>query len=161
MLGFRSTVTLVVFASTCWCQTVVEHSAATGTASGAAAGASGAGSAIGGVFGNLSKILEKASTPNTPVPQSATNTSSTQSAAVKPVERKPIDPALVTVGLTRAQLLERCGEPSSAVAANNIETLSYETITHDLLEIRLVNGVVATISAASQKKRPSAAVMLP
>ena len=161
MLGFRSAVAFVVFASISWCQTVVEHSTATGAASGAAAGASGAGSAVGGVFGNLSKILEKASTPNTPAPQSGTSVTPAPPAAVKPVELKPIDPALVTIGLTRAQLLERCGEPSSAVAANNIETLSYQTTTHDLLEIRLVNGVVAAISAASQKKRPPAAVILP
>lgn len=150
-------------ASAVWGQTAVEYSVGTAASSSAAAGASGAGRAIGGVFGSLGKVLGQAADKSSQAPATATGATSTPSA--KPVqspriEFKPVDPALVSAGMTRAEVISRCGEPPSSTTANSVETLSYETANHDILDVKLLNGVVSSSRLTPQKKRAPVALLL-
>lgn len=145
-------------------QTVVEHAVGTAAAAGASSGASGAGKAAGGVFGNLTKVLEKsaASTASTAKPAANPSTAPIQTSAPvaargKAPASRPIDPSVVVAGLTRAELIERCGSPSLAtqrtLAGSMIETFWYQTTTDDELEVQLTDGKVASSILASEKLR--------
>lgn len=151
-----------VFCAVAMCgQTIVEHSAATAGASTAAAGAKGAGKSIGGVFGGLSDTLDKAGSTKQSESAPATPTVTTQSTQSKPTARplpasKPIDPLQVTEGLDRDELVKRFGEPMLELSEKHnsqlIERLWYKT-TSDQVEIKLVDGKVASVRPPPDKKQ--------
>ena len=145
-------------------QAIVEHSVATAGSSAATAGVSGAGKSIGGVFRSLNETLDKAGGPgtakgnsNAPAPKAETTgyerakpSAKSVPPASKPVPiSKPIDPSQVTVGLDRAELIERFGEPvlsfSETRNSQLVERLWYNTTTPDQLEIRLIGDKVASV----------------
>jgi len=147
-------------------QSVVEYSLGTAGASAAGAGVQGAGQAISGVFGALTQTLQKGgekstTTIVTPAPVQPAKSSVP---AIPVVESKPVDPAQVSVGLDRAELLKRCGDPvtlmSETKSSKVIETFSYNTTTHDVLEVKVIDGKVASITPLSSKKRPQVAFVL-
>jgi hypothetical protein len=145
-------------------QAIVEHSVATAGSSAATAGVSGAGKSIGGVFRSLNETLDKAGGPgtaegngSTPAPKAVTTGYERSRPSAKPVPAskpvpisKPIDPSQVTVGLDRAELIERFGEPvlsfSETRNSQLVERLWYNTTTTtDQLEIRLIGDKVASV----------------
>ena len=134
-------------------QTIVEHSLATAGASTAAAGVKGTGKSIGGVFRSLSETLDKAGTSKengkTPATSAVTTPPDPAKQSAKPVSAsKPIDPSQVTEGLDGAELIRRFGEPVLRFSERNhsqlVEKLWYNTTTSDQLEIRLIDGKVAS-----------------
>ena len=155
-------------------QAVVEHSLANAGASAASAGASGVGKSIGGVFRSLSETVDKAGVgkesgkPPAAGADIAPSGQAKQSARVAPTSRpvpaskpvpisKPVDPSEVTVGLDRAELIQRFGEPvlsfSETRNSQLVERLWYNTTTTtDQLEIRLIGDKVASV-------RPPASVI--
>jgi len=147
-------------------QATVEHSLATAGSSAATAGVSGTGKAIGGVFRSLSETVDKAGVgkesgkppatgadiaPSGQVKQSARVAPTSKPLPVsKPIPiSKPVDPSQVTVGLDRAELIERFGEPvlsfSETRNSQLVERLWYNTTTPDQLEIRLIGDKVASV----------------
>ena len=146
-------------------QAVVEHSLADAGASAASAGASGVGKSIGGVFRSLSETVDKAGVgkesgkPPATGADIAPSGQAKQSARVAPTSKpvpiskpisKPVDPSEVTVGLDRAELIERFGEPvlsfSETRNSQLVERLWYNTTTTtDQLEIRLIADKVASV----------------
>lgn len=164
---------MLLLGAAAWGQTAVEYTIATGGATTAAAGMKGAGAAAGGVFGNLNKLLEKANPANSSTQSTATVLAPASQtiplpagAASRPADPipsiKPIDPAQVTVGLERADLLERCGEPSTKVAEKRdsklLETYWFDTTDRDVLEVKLVDKKVVSATLLSKKKRETAVV---
>jgi hypothetical protein len=148
-------------------QAVVEYSLGTAGASAAGTRIEGAGAGVAGVFGALTQTLQKAgdkavSSAITPAPEPPVVQS--KPVDVKPVETKPIDPAQVSVGLDRAEMIKRCGDPATLTTETKnskfIETFAYNTTTHDVLEIKVMDGKVASITPLSSKKRPAVAVVL-
>ena len=140
-----------------WRHEAVEHAVGTAAATGASSGASGTGKAVGGVFGSLSKVLENSASPS-PSPSTASlQTPAPAAARAKAPPSRPIDPAVVVAGLTRAELIERCGSPTLATqrtrAGSAIETLWYQTTTDDELEVQLTDGKVSSSILASEKLR--------
>jgi hypothetical protein len=143
-------------------QTIVEHSAVTAGASTAAAGAKGAGNPIGGVFSSLSDTLNKAGTTRRTGSTAASGTVITLSNPSKPSAKpapasKPIDPSQVTEGLDRAELIKRFGEPvlqlSESSSSQLVERLWYHTTASDQVEIKLIDGKVASIRPPASKKQ--------
>jgi hypothetical protein len=149
-------------------QAIVEHSVATAGSSAATAGVSGTGKSIGGVFRSLNETLDKAGGPgtaegngSTPAPKAVTTGYERSRPSAKPVPAskpvpskpvpisKPIDPSQVTVGLDRAELIQRFGEPvlsfSETRNSQLVERLWYNTTTPDQLEIRLIGDKVASV----------------
>jgi hypothetical protein len=64
------------------------------------------------------------------------------------------------VGLDRAELLERCGEPSMRIASKRdsklLETYWYDTADHDVLEIKLIDRKIASVTLRSKKNQTAA-----
>ena len=144
-------------------QAIVEHSAATAGASTAAAGAAkGVGKSIGGVFSSLSNTLDKAGTTRRTGSTAASGTVITVSNPSKPSAKpvsasKPIDPSQVTEGLDRAELIKRFGEPvlqlSESSSSQLVERLWYNTTASDQVEIKLIDGKVASVRPPAGKKQ--------
>jgi len=154
---------LLFCAMTVSAQTVVEYSLGTAGASAASTGVEGAGKAVGGVFGALTQPLDKAGDKKPTMV--ITPVSVTPPKPIAPaVESKPIDPAQVSVGLDRAELVKRGGDPVSLTSETKnskvIETFSYNTTTHDVLEIKVIDGKVASVTPLSSKKRAPVAFVL-
>jgi hypothetical protein len=152
-----------VFCAVAMCgQAIVEHSLATAGASTAAAGAKGVGKSIGGVFRSLSDTLDKAgntkesgSSPATPV---VTTLSDQAKQTAKPVPpSKPIDPSQVREGLDRDEVIKRFGEPvlqrSEKRGSQLIERLWYNKTISDQLEIKLIDGKVASVRPPVSRKQ--------
>jgi hypothetical protein len=147
-----------VFAAMTWGQAAVESAVAAGASTGAAAGAKGAGQAVGGVFGALSKTLDQAPKAGAPASTSVTPSAATAtSAKAVSVATKPIDPAQVTVGMERDEVLSRFGEPATRTSqirrAQMLDTFWYKTESKDELIVSLIDGKVASTVLASQRKR--------
>ena len=134
-------------------QAVVEHATTSSAGAAASTGASGAGKAAGGVFGSLSKILEKGSEKGAAGPEKPTQAANAATARPPAEPSKPIDPASVTTGMTRAKLIESLGSPTLTMQKSGGETLWYNTLDGDELEIQIAGGKVASSVLVSQKKR--------
>ena len=137
-------------------QAAVETAVGAGASTGAAAGAKGAGQAVGGVFGALSKTLDqapKASGTNSTGGSPATSTPAKAAAIVT----KPIDPAQVTIGMERDEVLNRFGEPATRTSqirrSQMMDTFWYKTESKDELIVSLTDGKVVSTVLASQRKR--------
>jgi len=159
-------VTVFACAALSWGQAAVEYTVGAGAATGAAAGAKGAGQAVGGVFGAVTQTLNKAN-PSAGPAAPATAVSSTTSvtpttAKVASVSIKPIDPAQVTVGMDRNDLLARFGEPATRTSqirrSQMLDTFWYPTIGKDELIVRLTDGKVVSTVLASQRSSVAASV---
>ena len=142
-----------------WGQAAVETAVGAGASTGAAAGAKGAGQAVGGVFGALSKTLDqapKASGTNSTGSSPATSTPSTPAKAAA-IVTKPIDPAQVTIGMERDEVLNRFGEPATRTSqirrSQMMDTFWYKTESKDELIVSLTDGKVISAVLASQRKR--------
>ncbi len=151
-------------------QAAVEHSAITGAgATAASAGSKGAGQSIGGVFRSLSGTLEKAGSAPVAAAKAPTAAPGVKTASTarpvpskQPTEppapaTKPIDPALVTEGLDRAELIERFGEPvlqmSETKNSQLVERLWYNATRSNQVEIRLIDGKVASVRPPASNKQ--------
>jgi len=145
-----------------WGQAAVESAVAAGASTGAAAGAKGAGQAVGGVFGALSKTLEqapKASGTNSAAASPAAGSPIT-AAKVTSIVTKPIDPAQVTIGMERDEVLSRFGEPATRTSqirrSQMLDTFWYKTEKDELI-VSLTDGKVVSTVLASQRKRTAVA----
>jgi len=143
-----------------WGQAAVETAVGAGASTGAAAGAKGAGQAVGGVFGALSKTLDqapKASGTNSTGASPATSTPAKAAAIVT----KLIDPAQVTIGMERDEVLNRFGEPATRTSqirrSQMMDTFWYKTESKDELIVSLTDGKVVSTALASQRKRTAVA----
>jgi outer membrane protein assembly factor BamE (lipoprotein component of BamABCDE complex) len=146
-----------------WGQAAVETAVGAGASTGAAAGAKGAGQAVGGVFGALSKTHDqapKASGTNSTGSSPATSTPSTPAKAAA-IVTKPIDPAQVTIGMERDEVLNRVGEPATRTSqirrSQMMDTFWYKTESKDELIVSLTDGKVVSTALASQRKRTAVA----
>ena len=168
MYLFRSLTLTVACAIGASGQAVVEHAIGTAAAAAASSGAQGAGQAAGGVFGSLTKVLEKSTSSSEKSSQSASRASIQTPAPTASRPKAPasriIDSSMVVAGLTRAEIFELCGAPTSAVqrtrSGSVIETLWYKTTNGDELEVQIVDGKVASAILASEKKRGPVAVAI-
>jgi outer membrane protein assembly factor BamE (lipoprotein component of BamABCDE complex) len=154
-----------VFAAMTWGQAAVESAVGAGASTGAAAGARGAGQAVGGVFGALNKTLEQAPKTEAAPASTAVAPSAAKATPAKAVSiaTKPIDPAQVTVGMERDEVLSRFGEPATRTTqirrAQMLDTFWYKTESKDELIISLTDGkVVSTVLASQRKRAPVASV---
>ena len=143
-------------------QAIVEHSVATAGTSAAAGGLKDTGKSIGVVFRGLSETVDKAGpakkSGNTPTKNSVTTRSGQSKQSVKPVPASPpIDPSQVTVGLDRAELIKRFGEPvlrfSERRNSQFVERFWYNTTTPDQVEIMLIGDKVASVRPPANTKQ--------
>ena len=135
-------------------QAIVEHSVATAGTSAAAGGLKDTGKSIGGVFRSLTETLDKAGTAKengkTPATSAVVTPPDRPKQTANPVPAsKPIDPSQVTEGLDGAEVIQRFGEPvlrfSERRNSQLVEKLWYNTTTSDQVEIRLIDGKVASV----------------
>ena len=146
-----------------WGQAAVENAVAAGASTGAAAGAKGAGQAVGGVFDALNKTLDQAPKPGGTTSTTASPASGTTATSANPasIVTKPIDPAQVTIGMERDEVLNRFGEPATRTSqirrAQMMDTFWYKTESKDELIVSLSNGKVVSTVLASQRKRTAVA----
>ena len=143
---------IVLLALPSFAQAVVESSVLSGAAAAAATGAKGAGKSAGAVFGRVGQIAGKAPQPAAATPAANTAAPAPAASAAKPASApKPVDPASVKVGLTRKDLLARCGEPTMSVLGNrrsaSAETFWYATTDNDELKVELEAGVVTRVTS--------------
>ncbi len=141
---------IVLLALPSFAQAVVESSVLSGAAAAAATGAKGAGKSAGAVFGRVGAIAGKApQAVSAPAP--ATAPVPTAPAPAPAAAPKPVDPSAVKVGLSRKDLLARCGEPTMSVLGNrrsaSAETLWYATTDNDELKVELEGGVVTRVTS--------------
>jgi hypothetical protein len=154
-------------------QTLVEYGL--GTAAAGTAGAAGAGGGgISGVFSNLSKTLNtttdraakagtaapaKAATPKAK-PAATAQAAPAAEAAPAPAEPpKPAvvyeDPAGIKVGMERAELLSRFGEPVMKIMTGGAsESLMYDT-RESAVDVEMRSGKVYSVRAKSKPKQQS------
>ncbi len=159
---------VVVFAVSAWAQAAVEYGLGVGRAgvTGAATGKK-AGDAIGSVFNKTAAAAEKAGSAGTSaaakpnmVPKDKLDAQKTAVAAAQPpaaapAEAKPaaapaIDPSLITVGLTKQELLEKVGKPSMKLTnmdgGDVVEKYWYKASGHETVVVSVRNGKVAQVS---------------
>ena len=161
---FRFSLGVLAAAAACG-QAVVEHAIITAGSSAAAAGSKDAGKSVGGVFRNLNETLDKAGKTEKPGARPAADTARSVSPqpepAPKPVARPRVlvDPAEITEGLSRAELIDRFGAPLLSVTESNsaqfVEKMWYPT-KFDQIDRRL-DGKVAP-REKQKRKNDSAAL---
>jgi hypothetical protein len=157
-----------VFSLSAWAQTAVEYGLGVGR-SGVAGAATGkkTGDAIGSVFNKAAGAVDKAGSASTSaaakpnmVPKDKlegqkTAVAAAQPPAAAPSEAKPaaapaIDPSLITVGLTKQELLEKAGKPSMRLTnmdrGDVVEKFWYKASGQETVVVSLRNGKVAQVS---------------
>ena len=156
-------------AACAWSQAVVEHSVITGAGAAGSAGAmSGVGKSIGNIFSNVNKNLDNAkqgaassssaSVPSRPAVSSGSGTTAAAAIAPRPEEKpfvpQPVDPAAITVGMDREDLIKACGKPSMKVSQTKesvlTETLWYETAAQEPVVVTLRDGKVAAVKSPAK-----------
>jgi hypothetical protein len=136
-------------------QATVESAIGTAAGAGAAAGAAGVGNAAGGVLGGLSRTLDKAGKAqpgSSSQPAAQSGALPLPSAARRENAPKPIDPAKVAAGMTRAEL-DELGWPSSTVQQSRggqfVETLWYPANGEGELRVELIDNKVVSARLSS------------
>ena len=148
-----------------WSQTAVEHAVITGASAAGAAPAAGLGKSLGGILTGVGKNLDKAqkttdaspaapaaaptvAEASAPIPDAGKGTSG--ETAAKAFVPRAIDPAQVSIGLDREELIEKCGPPSMRVSQKKdssfVETYWYATATHVPFVVTLRDGKVAAFT---------------
>ena len=177
-------VLLAGISSAVWGQAMVEYGL--GVAAAGAAGAPGkaASRGIAGIFSNLQKTLSTTTEAATaPAPSPAAQPAQTaapakRSAAARQPQKSAIaspaaktepaeppkpavvyeDPAGITAGLDRAELLARFGEPAMKITTSGGESMTYQA-KERTYEVEVRGGKVASVQGKSRPKQ-SAVVIL-
>jgi Flp pilus assembly pilin Flp len=142
-------------------QARVEYGHAAGTSGVAgAAGGKNIGKSLGAVFDKTGRTLQTAGQPSaaTAAKPAAAGHSSEPAAetAAKPVaaELPAVDPAAITPGLDRKDLLAKFGGPSmqltSTDGSDQVEKLYYRRAGHETVVVTLRNGKVASVSPPAE-----------
>jgi hypothetical protein len=148
-------------------QAIVERALITaGTTTGGAATTKNAGKSIGGVFEGLSKTIEqggqaKAATAS-PAPASTANVSLPAPAPkTTPRPRVEFDPAKVIIGMDRAELVGKFGEPTMEVSGSaGAVTCWYTMQGGDSVSVTLAEGKVSAVSKPQRPKANRASVVV-
>ncbi|MEK7409387.1 MAG: hypothetical protein AAB225_30345 [Acidobacteriota bacterium] len=140
-------------------QTVVEHAVIGAAGAKAAAAAAGVGKAAGSILEGVRRQLQSAAKPGAQV---AVPAGMAAEPAPKPAPAiEYADPAGITVGLERAELLRKFGEPSMKTAASDgAETWFYTPPNRDGIVATLCDGKVTAVSPAPKPKQETAAVVI-
>lgn len=143
-------------------QAMVEYGLGAAAAGTAGASNKAAGKGIAGIMSNLGKTLDSANKAQ-PAAATATPAPAAKAPAVALVPPKPAvtyeDPALIAVGLERAELLQRFGEPAMKITSAGGESLTYETKDRRW-EVEVRDGKVASVESKLRAKQ-SAVVVVP
>lgn len=138
-------------------QAMVEYTLGVGRAVAGAPAAKKAGEAAAAAFEKLGKTLEKGG-------QAAATASQI---ALPPVPKRlgPFaDPAIITAGLTRAELLNRFGDPVMKTAGGQSaeagETYYYSTRQGDSVVVTVREGKVTAVTSEPKRQHQSAAVVI-
>lgn len=159
---------VLVFAVSACAQTTVEYGLGVGRSGVAGAATSKkTGDAVGSVFNKAAAAADKAGSAGTSaaakpnmVPKDKldapkTAVAAAQQPAAAPAEAKPaaapaIDPSLITVGLTKQELLDKAGKPSMKLTnmdgGDVVEKYWYKASGHETVVVSLRNGKVAQVS---------------
>jgi hypothetical protein len=169
--------------ATMWGQAMVEYGLGIAAAGTAGAPGQAASRGIAGIFSNLQKTLNstaeaaKAPAAGAPAPAPAVQPKRTagvrpgQSAAMAPPTANPEpaeapkptvvyeDPAAITVGLERAELLSRFGEPAMKITASaGRESMTYQTKDGNI-EVEVRNGKVTAVQGKAKPKQTAVVVL--
>jgi hypothetical protein len=167
--------------ATMWGQAMVEYGLGIAAAGTAGAPGQAASRGIAGIFSNLQKTLNstaesaKAPAAGAPAPAAAPKRTAgvrpPQTAAVTPPQAnaqpaeppKPAvvheDPAGITVGLDRAELLSRFGEPAMKItAAAGRESMTYQAKDGNI-EVEMRDGKVAAVQSKAKPKHTAIVVL--
>ena len=177
-------VLLAGISSTVWGQAMVEYGLGIAAAGTAGAPGQAASRGLTGIFSNLQKTLNTTTEAATaPAPSPATQSApaaapAKRNAAVRPRQKsataspaantepaeppKPAvvyeDPAGITAGLERAELLSRFGEPAMKITTSGGESMTYRA-KERTYEVEVRGGKVASVQSKSKPKQ-SAVVIL-
>lgn len=161
-----SAVLLLGFAAGAAGQAMVEYGHAAGTSGVAgAAGGKNIGKALGAVFDRTGRTLQTAGQSSATTAAKPAETAKPAAAAAhssepaaeqaKPAAALPaVDPAAITPGLTREELLTKFGKPSmqltSSDGSDQVEKLYYRRTGHETVVVTLRNGKVASVSPPAE-----------
>jgi len=143
-------------------QAMVEYTLGVGRAAASAAGMKKAGEAAAKTFEKLGQTLEPGGRPGAMV------ASSTSKIPVPPEAPKRLgpflDPATITAGLTRNELLNRFGDPLMMTAGGRgseaAEVWWYRSSAGEGIVLTLAEGKVATVASEAKRQQQSAAVVI-
>ncbi len=157
--AMRCLVLLAAAAIAAPAQTVVEHALTSAAGAKAAAGAASVGKAAASIFEGARRQLQSAPKPGAQVVAPAVTAAEL---APKPAPAiQYADPAGITAGLERAELLRKFGEPSMKTAASDgAETWFYTPPDRDGIVATLRDGKVAAVAPAPKPKQETAAVVI-
>lgn len=142
-------------------QTLVEYSLGAGRAAAAAPAAKSAGAATAATLGKLGKTMGQAA-------QAAKTTGRAPTVAEVKRAPKPLgpfaDPAQITVGLERVEVLRQFGEPSMKIADVQakalVETFWYKPPECEAVVVTLRDGKVSAVSAGPPANPQNTAVVI-
>jgi hypothetical protein len=165
--------------ATMWGQAMVDYGLGVAAAGAAAAPGQAAGRALGGIFLNLQKTLnstsEAAMTPSSaaaPAPaqtRRGARTAQPGAAVRRQANSEPAeppqpavvyeDPGGITVGMERAELLSRVGEPAMKItAAAGRESMTYQ-VKDRSIELELRDGKVASVQSKTRSRQPAVGIL--